>query len=104
MNRKTSVVSFVLLALTVVAFSGCGSAEKSTIETVSDVKETKFDCQETCANYVDKCLTLVPGATQQLFVDGLTSCAKECEDWDVNKAECILKAENCTLMTEECKL
>jgi hypothetical protein len=61
-------------------------------------------CETACANYVDKCLTLVPGATQQLYVDGQNSCLKECSTWDIEKTECIKKSQNCTWMTEGCKL
>jgi len=85
-----------LVCLLSLSLAGCGRAEK--------VKETKGGCDLACANYVDKCLTLVPGATQQLYVDGLDSCVQECQGWGSEKTECILNAQNCTSMTDECEL
>ena len=61
-------------------------------------------CDVACDNYVDQCLTLVPGATQQLFEDGLVSCMQECAAWEAEKIACIRDAQNCPSMTEECEL
>jgi len=101
MNKSIYGILFFLIIITL---SGCGRTEPSITKTADDLKKTEFNCEAPCANYVNKCLTLVPGATQQLYVDGLNSCVKECGDWGVNKAECILNAENCTSMTEDCDL
>lgn len=103
MAKITKLLLLVLIALTTIPLSGCGRVEKAE-ETPENITKTEINCEAPCANYVDKCLTLVPGATQQLYVDGQTSCVKECKDWDTKKTKCILDAENCTLMTDECKL
>lgn len=104
MNKLMRGVLFILITLMITTLSGCGTVKQSATEVSNDFEKTKIECEAPCANYVEKCLTLVPGATQQLYVDGQISCEKECKDWDIKKAECILNAENCTLMTEKCKL
>lgn len=62
------------------------------------------DCEAACANYVNKCLTLVPGADESLFQQGLVSCMEECAQWGSEKAGCILAASDCPSMTDACGL
>ncbi len=61
-------------------------------------------CEEACANYVNKCLTLVPNATQALFDEGQTSCVQECATWESSKTECIRDVLDCESMTDICGL
>jgi len=62
------------------------------------------DCEAACANYATQCLSLVPNATQEIFNDGIRSCAAECEKWGSEKITCILKAVDCPSMTDVCGL
>lgn len=107
MNKLKISIFFTLFVL-IIGLTGCGNVKKTEdiINTGVPVTDntTKPDCEPACANYVDKCLTLVPGATQQLYVDGHTTCLEECKEWKAEKTQCMADAENCTLMTEECKL
>lgn len=62
------------------------------------------DCEAACNNYVGKCLTLVPNATQALFAEGLASCLAECVGWDTEKVNCLTDAFDCEAMTNICGL
>jgi hypothetical protein len=62
------------------------------------------DCTSACENYVSKCLTLVPNASDTLLNEGLVSCVEDCANWSADKAECISEALECPSMTEICKL
>ncbi|MDD3897279.1 MAG: hypothetical protein PHU04_05605 [Candidatus Peribacteraceae bacterium] len=64
----------------------------------------KNDCEAACGNYVNTCLTLVPGAGQALFQEGLTSCMEECAGWDEQKTACMASAADCESMTNICGL
>jgi hypothetical protein len=66
--------------------------------------EASNDCESACANYVNKCLTLVPNANQSLFQEGLNSCIGECASYDDNKINCLIDATDCPAMTEQCGL
>ncbi|MFA5020557.1 MAG: hypothetical protein WC517_00635 [Patescibacteria group bacterium] len=61
-------------------------------------------CETACGNYVAKCLTLVPNATQALFDDGLNSCLEECASWSAGKVDCLAGALDCEAMTNVCGL
>ena len=61
-------------------------------------------CQAACANYVNKCLTLVPGANQSLYDEGTASCLAECANWYQEKIDCLKAAADCPAMTEQCGL
>ncbi len=62
------------------------------------------DCELACSNYTVKCLSLVPGASQSLYNEGLMSCINECKKWDNEKIGCIISAIDCPAMTEVCGL
>ncbi len=62
------------------------------------------DCQLSCANYTNKCLTLVPNADKNLFDQGMASCMSDCLKWDNKKIECMINAVDCQSMTEICGL
>jgi hypothetical protein len=62
------------------------------------------DCVPACQNYVNRCLTLVPNATQSLFNQGMESCEFECKTWDNSKITCMERAMDCPSMTEVCGL
>jgi len=68
------------------------------------VEKEKIDCESPCRNYIHKCLSLVPNASEELFSQGLESCMKECRSWSDTKNKCILNAPNCQDMTEVCGL
>ncbi len=107
--------SFILASLLVLPIlSGC-AVEAPTDEPASitgailnnaesDSRADASPCDAACNNYVDQCLTLVPGATQQIFNDGLVSCLQECAAWEGEKISCIRDATNCTSMTDDCDL
>lgn len=61
-------------------------------------------CDLACSNYVNKCLTLVPNANQELFEQGRVSCLGECQTWSTDKTDCIARAGDCPAMTEACGL
>jgi len=69
-----------------------------------DLAPAGNDCEAACANYVNKCLTLVPNATQALFQEGLSSCLGECASWSVAKINCMVSAVDCPSMTDVCGL
>lgn len=62
------------------------------------------DCELACSNYNIKCLSLVPGASQSLYNEGLMSCINECRKWDTEKTGCIMSAIDCPAMTDICGL
>lgn len=90
------------LVVSLFLFSGCGTVETDT--PASEITTSNSSCEAACENYVDKCLTLVPGATENLFKQGRESCFEECVDWGAEKTECIAASQNCTYMTDECEL
>jgi hypothetical protein len=108
--KKIIFLSFILLAFLLI--SGCGhqtetEEQPEPSEVISEEREldaTTSDCQLACLNYVNKCLTLVPNATQALFDEGLVSCLTECIGWDNIKTACMIGSENCELMTDVCGL
>jgi hypothetical protein len=69
-----------------------------------DLAPAGNDCGAACGNYVNKCLTLVPNATQALFQDGLSSCLGECASWTTAKTDCMISAIDCPSMTDVCGL
>lgn len=71
-------------------------------ESVGDVGVE--DCQMACANYVVKCLTLVPNASKELLDEGLYSCIGECQKWNNEKIDCMIGALDCESMTNICGL
>ncbi len=62
------------------------------------------NCAAACENYVNKCLTLVPGADETLFQQGRDSCMEECAQWTSEKTSCIETAASCEPMTDVCGL
>jgi hypothetical protein len=69
-----------------------------------ELDSAQNDCESACTNYVNKCLTLVPNATQALFQEGLESCVKDCAKWNGTKIDCMIQALDCPSMTEVCGL
>ena len=69
-----------------------------------ELAPAKNECESACVNYVNKCLTLVPNATQALFQEGLESCLNECAKWNGVKIDCMISAFNCEAMTDVCGL
>lgn len=69
-----------------------------------EAEPAQNDCQAACANYVNKCLTLVPGAAQSLYDEGKASCETECAGWKEQKISCLKTAADCPAMTEQCGL
>lgn len=69
-----------------------------------ELPEAKDECEAACGSYVNKCLTLVPNATQALFEDGMTSCKSECSKWNTQKVDCMINAFDCEAMTNVCGL
>jgi len=66
--------------------------------------DSSDDCELACSNYTVKCLSLVPGASQSLYNEGLMSCIGECKKWNNDKISCILNAIDCPAMTDVCGL
>ncbi|MDO8260192.1 MAG: hypothetical protein Q7T50_01685, partial [Candidatus Magasanikbacteria bacterium] len=69
-----------------------------------ELKPASSDCEAACGNYVTLCLMLVPGASEELFSDGLDSCLGECATWDAPKVECMINSFDCPAMTNVCGL
>lgn len=69
-----------------------------------ELDQAQNDCESACTNYVNKCLTLVPNATQALFQEGLGSCVKDCAKWNMQKVDCMINAFDCESMTNVCGL
>jgi hypothetical protein len=92
--------------------SGCaelGSVAEYVSSAIPKMEEPKLapagnDCEAACANYVNKCLSLVPNATQALFQEGLVTCVGECSAWAQSKTNCMISAVDCESMTEVCGL
>jgi len=97
-----------LLIIPVITLTGCDrkiNDEISGENYIFDISDnSEVGCNSACDNYVEQCLTLVPGATQQLYVDGFDSCLGERVSWSSEKIDCIEKSQNCTWMTDECGL
>lgn len=106
--NKRSITFFIVSVVLIFGLTGCVNKKQTEVPINTDVSITdnvaKPNCELACTNYVKKCLYLVPGATQQLFKEGQDSCLEECNSWDAEKIQCMQDAENCTLMTDECKL
>jgi len=110
MIKRFFVLSLVLV-VGVLFLSGCGKSNSNRLmnDLASEAEETNLpsgsnDCEAACANYVNKCLTLVPNADHILFNEGLNSCLKECSSWSSEKTKCILEAIACPEMTDVCEL
>jgi len=102
---KTPIM--VISILLTLALSACNTPPAPVTETPdinSSTAQITQNCETACENYKTQCLQLVPGATQQLYKDGIESCMNECKDWSAEKADCITTALNCTSMTEICEL
>jgi len=69
-----------------------------------ELPDAKDECEAACGSYVNKCLTLVPNATQALFEEGMTSCKSECSKWNNEKVGCMISAFDCEAMTNVCGL
>lgn len=85
------------------------SIEEVVASLVPEINEPKLDpaeddCELACVNYVNKCLTLVPNASQSLYNEGLFSCIKDCAKWGGEKIDCMIQAIDCPSMTEVCGL
>jgi hypothetical protein len=112
---KPIVVFGPLLAVALL-LSGCGGqpatdAQDDANEALSgavlkadEPAQTGNDCEAACTNYVNKCLTLVPGADETLFQQGRDSCMDVCVEWTSEKADCIATAASCEPMTDVCGL
>lgn len=72
--------------------------------TPKPIDKNASECEAACGNYVGKCLTLVPSATEALFADGLKSCLKECTSWNTNKTSCMINAFDCESFANVCGL
>jgi hypothetical protein len=105
MNHKKSTVkltALILACIMILIFSGC--TKNPTDKPVEVTKQTENVCTKACQNYIDKCLTLVPNASHQLFEEGRQSCYEKCNGWSPEKITCMENAEACTAMTSECEL
>jgi len=99
------------LLLTCLVLAGCGGQpQENENDTLSGsgvrVNEPVAgnDCTAACENYVNKCLTLVPGAGETLFQQGRDSCMEACAQWTGEKTGCIATAASCEPMTDVCGL
>lgn len=79
------------------SLAGCFSVKK-------EKENVDNNCDAACNNYVDRCLTLVPNADQDLFQEGYDSCMEICPDWNEPKIDCMAAAQDCPSMTEVCGL
>jgi hypothetical protein len=106
MRQTLTVITLCLLTIPVISLTGCTMNNLEQSQKNSEIlsAENKNGCESACTNYVDKCLKLVPGATQQLYVDGLSSCLEECKNYPAEKITCLTTAENCPTMTVDCEL
>lgn len=107
---KTFTTLFSLL-LPCLVLAGCGGQpQNDTQDTLSGsvvrVNEPAAgnNCEAACENYVNKCLTLVPGAGETLFQQGRDSCMEVCAEWTSEKIDCIATAASCEPMTDVCGL
>lgn len=95
-------IIFILPVLLTLIISGCNTELEPT--DISTTTESTVNCESACENYKTQCLQLVPGATQQLYKDGIESCMNECKDWSAEKTDCMATALDCTSMTDICEL
>ncbi|MFA5076120.1 MAG: hypothetical protein WC480_01745 [Patescibacteria group bacterium] len=101
----------LMLVVGALFLSGCvkSASDRPINDLTPAAEETNLplsgnDCEAACANYVNKCLTLVPNADHVLFEDGLNTCLEECADWSANKISCILSSVACSEMSDICEL
>jgi len=74
-------------------------------EAAADINNPNVDkCNQACNNYVNRCLTLVPNATPQLFEEGFNSCKTECASWNITKIDCMIQSNTCEAFTDVCGL
>lgn len=74
-------------------------------ETTSDENNPNVaKCNQACNNYVNRCLTLVPNASSQLFEEGFTSCKNDCINWEMEKIDCMIQSNTCEAFSESCGL
>lgn len=125
-NKKTIIIiSAVIIAVGLVSFLVIGMKNKNenSVQTENNKTEnvTKPSkatdeksktspfgnqslCETACANYVMKCISLVPNADSNLINESISSCYNECQKWNNEKANCILNALDCESMTNVCGL
>lgn len=108
---KARSILFPMLAVSLLLV-GCGGQPQEnendtlsgSVVRVNEPAQAGSNCEAACQNYVNKCLTLVPGANESLFQQGRDSCMEECAQWDSEKAGCIVSASDCPSMTDVCGL
>ncbi len=101
--KKIILALPVLLILTL---SACNTVETPTAPQAinESTSQANTGCETACENYKTQCLSLVPGATQQIFKDGIESCMNECKAWTKEKTDCISTSLDCVSMTDICEL
>jgi carboxypeptidase C (cathepsin A) len=73
----------------------------------SDAEEkatTENNCVAACNNYVLKCISQVPNATELLKKDAYNSCMGECVKWNSEKINCMSISPTCEGFTNQCGL
>lgn len=65
---------------------------------------TDNNCAAACNNYVLKCISQVPSATEALEKDAYNSCMGECTKWDSEKINCMSISPSCEGFTNQCGL
>jgi hypothetical protein len=67
-------------------------------------KTTDNNCVAACNNYVLKCISQVPNATELLKKDAYNSCMGECSQWNTEKINCMSISPTCEGFTNQCGL
>lgn len=73
-------------------------------ETTNTEKSGENNCPSACNNYVLKCISQVPNATETLEKDAYNSCMVECAKWDNEKINCMSISPSCEGFTNQCGL
>lgn len=66
--------------------------------------ESINNCTDACNNYVLKCISQVPNATEALQKDAYDSCMGECAEWNFEKINCMSISPSCEAFTNQCGL
>jgi len=103
-KNSLSVLTLSILLVSSFALSACLAQDPKDDSSKSSAITTSKTCETACENYKNQCLKLVPGATQQLFEEGIKSCMQECAEWPESKASCIATTLDCASMTSVCEL
>ncbi|HOX97071.1 MAG TPA: hypothetical protein PL066_01795 [bacterium] len=87
-------------------FKTCDELARNCRQPGNNETETSSEnnCPAACNNYVLKCISQVPSATEALEKDAYNSCMGECAKWDNEKINCMSISPSCEGFTNQCGL